>query len=365
MKTFLYLIPLAALLLFSCRKKDFPETIPDLQSDFYFNGTVEGVPVSLKAGLSGYYMYSSHAKDSATSLYHYVATLKSSDCNTCLNSLQVIIHDPRSASQIDKPWIDSLLPQSYPIQGAPYYAVHFKSLFNKQAAAYTWEFGDKSYSNQANPVHIYKTPGHYRVRLKIDSDNGCQQYVANMENIKYPMLRPNISTVQSSANVINFATSFSDSSSYSHHWDFGDGSTSTSPYPSHGYNIPGTYPVILRTVSPKQDTLYTKYNVATQTTPMPCITNYEVVSLERVPNPEWFSKIIINWTDEQGLVYTSNNFSQPAESYFKIISVEDYQTNEKGEKTKKIHLNFSCKVYNGNHVKTIKDADAVLSISYR
>lgn len=363
--TLRYIFPLALLLLFSCRKKDFPATVPDLHSEFYFNATVEGVSVNLKAGFDGYYMYSSHTKDSSNSLYRYIADLKSANCSNCRNSLQILIHDPSYAIQSEKPWIDSLLPKSYPIQGAPFYEVRFKSLFNKQAAAYTWDFGDNTVSTDANPVHVYKTQGNYKVRLKIDSDNGCQQYISNTEKITYPLQRPTIYTIQSSANVINFSTSLTESDNYTYHWDFGDGGTSTSPYPSHGYNISGTYPVILRTISPAHDTLYTRYNVATQTTPMPCISNYEIVSLTRVENPDLFSKIIINWTDDQGLVYTSNNFSQPDDSYFKILSVEDYDVNEKGERTKKIRLNFSCSVYNGGSVKTIKNGEAVLSVSYR
>lgn len=362
MKTFLYIVSLTALLLCSCRKKDFPETITTTESDFYFNGQIDGATVSLKAGIGGYYMYSSHAKDSTVSLYRYIADLKPADCNHCKNSIQVIIHDPRSVSTTEKMLIDSLLPGAYPLMGASFYEVKFNSLFNKNAAAYTWDFGDNSGSVDANPTHIYKTAGKYKVRLKIDSDNGCQQYIVNTEKIKYPFARPNIYVIQSSPNVMNFTTSLD--SSYSFHWDFGDGTTSTSPMPSHGYNVSGTYPVILRTIK-DHDTSYVRHNIATETNPMPCVSNYHVASVDRVKNPDLFSKVIINWTDEQGRVYTSDNFSQPEDSYVNVISVEDYDNNEKGERTKKIKLSFSCKVYYGNSVKTINNGEAVLSISYR
>ena len=40
---------------------------------------------------------------------------------------------------------------------------------------YSWDFGDGSHSNQANPVHFYSSPGGYSVVLtvKIKHDDGC------------------------------------------------------------------------------------------------------------------------------------------------------------------------------------------------
>jgi len=35
-----------------------------------------------------------------------------------------------------------------------------------------WEFDDGSYSNAANPIHLYKKPGRYKVRLYIDDECG-------------------------------------------------------------------------------------------------------------------------------------------------------------------------------------------------
>jgi len=364
-KKICYIIISVSLFFFSCRKRNFPETVPADPGDFYFNGTVAGNAVSLRAGTDNYYMYSSYLLDN-DQIYRFIADLKPAGCIDCRNSLRITINDYKhtllnAGAEIDS----SLTSKSYPIQGAPFYAVQYRSLFNKPAASYIWKFGDGTSSAQPNPLHIYSTAGNYSVSLKINAANGCQQFISNRECIKYPAVNSGILVQSSSLNSMSFTSFISNSGSYSYQWNFGDGSASNVPEPSHTYAIPGTYPVTLRVIGPGQDTIYAKCNVATQTSPMPCLTNYSVESVTRVVNPVPFSNIVINWTDENGDVYTSNNMLQPAGSYFKIISVEEYYPNERNEKTKKIKVNFSCEVYNGTRVKTLHNAEAVLCVSYR
>jgi PKD repeat protein len=365
MKKNKYILLVLTLLTLSCRKKDFPVTRTASESDFYFKGTIDGNPVTIKAGKENYYMYAGHTHDSS-SLYRFVADLKQGDCVNCKNRLQIVILDYKYTAGTETTRIDSSLHAgSYPLLGSPFYAVQFRSMSNKQAVSYLWNFGDNTYSNEASPLHVYKTAGKYKVSLKIDNDNGCQQYISNVEEIRYPATFAKISVQSNSANQMSFSTSLPASSEYTFYWDFGDGETSTLSNPSHNYKISGTYPVQLRVTDDQQDTIYSRYNVATQTNPMPCLSNYYVESLTPVPHPSPFSHIIINWTDANGEVYTSNNFLQPITSSFKILSVEDYDNNEKGEKTKKIKVLFTCKVYNGTRVKTIENAEALVSVSYK
>lgn len=365
MKIFGYVFLLAMVFLSSCRKKDFPETVPAPQGDFYFNGNVAGSDVSIKAGTNSYYMYSSHSLDNS-SLYRFTAELKPAGCIDCKNSIRITINDFKYSVGNELAKIDSsLMPRPYPLLGAPFYAVKFRSIFNKSATSFLWNFGDNSSSVEANPIHLYSSLGNYSVSLKINSDYGCQQYISNIEKINYPGKHVKISSSSTSANEMSFTANTPDSSTSSYLWHFGDGSMSNLATPSHSYSIPGTYPVSVRIINAANDTLYARYNVATQTSPMPCITNYSVESVSQVPNPKPFSTIIIDWTDENGDVYTSNNVLQPKNSYFKILSVEDYDLNERGEKTKKIRVNFSCQVYNGTRTKFINNGEAVVCVSYR
>lgn len=365
MKIVGYILLLATVFFSSCRKKDFPDTVPAPQGDFYFNGNIAGSAVSIKAGTNSYYMYSSHSLDN-DGLYRFTADLKPAGCIDCKSSIRITINDFRYSAGNELAKIDSsLMIRPYPILGAPFYAVQFRSIFNQSASSFLWNFGDKSSSAEANPVHLYSTPGNYSVSLKINSDYGCQQYISNIEKIRYPANHARISSFSTSANEMMFMVHASDSSASTYLWHFGDGGVSNLSTPSHSYSIPGTYPVSVRIINAANDTLYARHNVATQTSPMPCISNYSIESVSQVPNPKPFSTIIIDWTDENGDVYTSNNVLQPKDSYFKILSIEDYDQNERGEKTKKIKVNFSCQVYNGARTKLISNGEAVVCVSYK
>jgi len=247
----------------------------------------------------------------------------------------------------------------------PQYAVKFASIFNQTASSYLWNFGDNQTSTLANPTHTYSSAGNYSISLRINSTNGCQQYISNFEKINSISKKCKISVISDSSKTLQFASSVQGVAPFNYLWQFGDGSTSSLGNPGHTYFYAGTYPVLLRVIDANSDTIFAKYNAATLTNPMPCLTNYSITSITQILNSLALSKITINWTDETGVLYTSNNPLQPSSSFFKIISVEDYETNEKNEKTKKIKVQFKCNVYNGTAVKTIDNAETIIAVSYR
>lgn len=368
MKFSLYSLIVVVIAFSGCRKKDFPETVTDPAGNFYFTGTIEGVPVSIKAGKQSYYMYASYT-GASDSFYTYVADLRIKDCNNCPNSLQIRINDRKSHLPGANYSVDSAIStlNTYPIRGATYYKVKFNGFSNQQAVSYRWDFGDGQSSAEAAPEHAFNSAGIYSVSLRITSDYGCQQYISNKEKISdSASVCQILATHQNGTfNTLKFSTNLSGTGN-SLLWNFGDGTFSSQVQPNHSYAIAGTYPVTLRVVRNGGDTIYAKRNVATITSPMPCLTNYNIESVKAMSWDVFFSKVIINWTDELGQVYTSNSdFAQPATNFFKIISVEDFDKNENGQLTKKIKVNFSCNVYNGTKVKRITNAEAVLGIAYK
>ncbi|MBK8566211.1 MAG: hypothetical protein IPN76_23430 [Saprospiraceae bacterium] len=78
-----------------------------------------------------------------------------------------------------------------------------------------------------------------------------------------------------------------------------------------------------------------------------------------------FSAATIIYSDDAGNKYRSDRQPQPSDYYFKILEVSDYDENEKGEKTKKISLEFTCRVWNesGEHID-IREGRAVIAVSY-
>lgn len=131
-------------------------------------------------------------------------------------------------------------------------AVPFTTQFTSQstgAASYQWTFGDGQTSTAAAPAHTYNTFGLYDVSLRVTSAQGCTDQVLLQDYIRVeaPQAQLNISEREG---CLPHTTSFSallttTGSIASYHWDFGDGTTSSLPTPSHTYTQQGIHPVIL------------------------------------------------------------------------------------------------------------------------
>ncbi len=114
---------------------------------------------------------------------------------------------------------------------------------------YVWHFGDGQTSIDINPVHTYIDTGSYNVILVLSNENGCMDTITKPEyiQIREPVITLNglpqkgcipftispTSTIESSEPVANYL------------WNFGDGTTSDLPNPSHTYTVAGVYTVSL------------------------------------------------------------------------------------------------------------------------
>ncbi|MEL6625523.1 MAG: PKD domain-containing protein, partial [Bacteroidota bacterium] len=116
--------------------------------------------------------------------------------------------------------------------------------------SYTWDFGDGSISTQANPSHVYNTPGTYDVTLVVVDSNGCSGtlFQSDLVSVGQPV-NTNFSwtSVAGCQNPLEiaFTSNVNPSGSYTYQWDFGDGGTSTQQNPVHFYTNSGNYTVTL------------------------------------------------------------------------------------------------------------------------
>ncbi len=109
--------------------------------------------------------------------------------------------------------------------------------------------GTRQTSTAAAPAHTYNAFGLYDVSLRVTSAQGCTDQVLLQDYIRVeaPQAQLNISEREG---CLPHTTSFSallttTGSIASYHWDFGDGTTSSLPTPSHAYTQQGIHPVIL------------------------------------------------------------------------------------------------------------------------
>ncbi|RLC76746.1 MAG: hypothetical protein DRI61_12715 [Chloroflexi bacterium] len=134
-----------------------------------------------------------------------------------------------------------------PTSGTVPLTVTFTSIVTGSVSAYAWDFGDGSTSTQANPTHVYETPGTYTVVFTATNAAGSTRVEKADYITANPPPPPEVDfTASPTSGTAPLEVSFTgivtgQATSYS--WDFGDGSGSTSLNPIHTYGVPGSYTV--------------------------------------------------------------------------------------------------------------------------
>lgn len=128
----------------------------------------------------------------------------------------------------------------------------FASSYNGSSSSnYLWSFGDGFTSTLPNPIHTYYQVGSYTYCLQVDS---CPVICDSLLVTNVSPLQCNASFIMDTVNsqpgmvyVWNMSgvTGASPNASVNFLWSFGDGATSTQPFPTHQYQNPGTYVLCL------------------------------------------------------------------------------------------------------------------------
>jgi hypothetical protein len=355
----------------SCKKAKLPQPAEEGAPVFYFRGNVNGVAVDLNAGISDYHMFSTYTQD-ANNVYHFIGNLK--EINTNLNSIQIEFYDRQMSPVGGTSGADStfLASYNYPILSGTAtpvaYMAFFKSIANNGTSSINWNFGDGGTSTLPNPSHTFSTFGKFNVCLSMtDSLSNTSAICQPLKvGIAGDTLRTSISISANTSNTIFFTASTNASGLVNHTWNFGDGTpplATTATTASHTYTNSGQYFVSLQSVN-NNDTARAYYNANTQGNPQ-FSANQKLVSFTPITNPFAFMNVVIRWTDANGLVYTSDDPSQPASSKFTLLSVENYHNNEENQTVKKLHVQFNCMVYNGTNSIPITNGDAVIVVAYK
>lgn len=121
---------------------------------------------------------------------------------------------------------------------------------NGSISDYSWNFGDGSTANVADPSHIFANPGSYAVTLTVTQTGGL---TARTTATVIVAARPTASFSWPTAQTLYPGTAISFTASATpgagavtaYGWSFGDGTGSTAARPAHSYARSGTYTVTL------------------------------------------------------------------------------------------------------------------------
>ena len=173
----------------------------------------------------------------------YSISLKVTDANGCTDSIShqntIVISKPVALFNGDTLSCTST-------------AIVFTNLSTGPGLNYTWNFGDSTTFNQANPAHIYNAEGTYSVSLAITDLYGCSSFISKTNYVRIANPKANFIVSDTAGTcpplVVNFTNLAKNYFSYA--WDFGDGSTASSVSPSHFYATPGTFYATLTVKGP-------------------------------------------------------------------------------------------------------------------
>lgn len=119
-------------------------------------------------------------------------------------------------------------------------------MHNDLPSQYEWSFGDGYSSNHPNPLHTYKRPGVFNVKLRITTSFGCVDSAIAESPITINT-SPEIKINENSGVCLNDSFQFKgtilqpEDSRLSWNWSFANGQTSSKQNPVKIFNVEGTY----------------------------------------------------------------------------------------------------------------------------
>lgn len=144
------------------------------------------------------------------------------------------------AVNISRPVVKFNAPDTLSCVGAP---VRFLDQTISDAGQYTWDFGDGSGSAAKAPSHAFQAEGLYTIKLVVKDRIGCADSMTRTSYIAIRNPKAAFTVDKTATNCPPLVSAFTNGSQHFTRavWDFGDGTGSNLPAPSHFYTYPGTY----------------------------------------------------------------------------------------------------------------------------
>ena len=117
-------------------------------------------------------------------------------------------------------------------------------------AAWKWDFGDGTLSNEKNPVHTYTAAGSFKVVLRVTNSKGCSKEITRSSYINIQNgVKADFSYMSPAGchtpTTVSFTNETVGTGVIKYLWDFGNGKTSVAKNPVNSYQNAGVYSVKL------------------------------------------------------------------------------------------------------------------------
>lgn len=366
---------LLSLGVFSCKKKEDP-VIGNNDPVFFLAGDMIGRgSFNYVAGQQEYYMFADFRRDNTNNLVVFSGEMRKAGCTNCKDFFNIEIYNNITTAPGQPVDIDnSLVPGAYSFNGTAVKKRYKVTFVNESSGmsfpAYTWDFGNSMTSPKTNPQMIYNDSGYYEVSLQGTGSNcGAQAKQKIFVGEATPPCHTQLLYTRYTVDSMKFFAIHPKPAgfNYIYDWDFGDGNQQTTSTDSVAkkYYSGNAHQVRLITTSPGNCSDTTYYNVNVAPAGPNCAANFRY-NVELLKGDNIFeSSIKITYVDPSGKYYASNTNTQPSASTFQVISTEGFGVNEKGEKTLKVKVAFSCRLFfSSTDYIDLKDVNGIIAIAY-
>lgn len=383
-------------LLAGCKKIELEPN--DGEPLFTASVKLNGAEQLWEAGNNGYYMFSSFEKDAYDVLVFRGKIAQEDSLSCCFNTLEFLIRDSREntggfeideaiSTAIDYNFKDNSGNDStYILVNDTTWLANFvvsSYVQPQQPLVYYWDFGDgASDSTDLDSInHSYNlAPENRTVTLNTRAENNsCTSFFTR--NIAVPNTPSSNCNVNfsvepdsNSGNIIIISAIATGISPYSYLWS--DGSTSSS-FQADPNSAGGNFEVSIFVTDASGCTIGAGLTsvINPGTIPPICLASFDFniqqdveVDTQLIINPLdslQFSAVTIIHEDKSGNQYRSDRQPQLPSAFVRIIDVADYDLNKQGQKTKKISLLYTCRVWNeqGEFID-LTDGRATIAVAY-
>lgn len=365
----LYLLGL--LLFFSACKKPVPKEEGG-DPVFYIDAVIDGAKLELKAGDDGYYMRPSYFDDTI-GIRSFVGKLGKVNCvnqQVCPESFEITFREKDGGTNGGHPNIDENITMStYSFRGpASHLFQSYKATFYSKAtpigAVHQWDFDDgSSINSQVNPVHYYLNEADSLVEPKLTiQSSGCSNTISYPVNFNKECL---VDFFPSKVGV-NLNWNAAPKQNRNELWDLGNG------YLVLGAGNPIPPDSIFKACVQSTDVItgcvtYKCKNIVIDTLLVGCVANFDMVKEKvMIKDVRDYSEVTVKWRDSQGKLYQSDLYTQPSNSLFNVIAVEDYKEDLDGNPTKKVTVTMRVRLFGDDEDDYLEfeTEKSILAVSY-
>jgi hypothetical protein len=351
-----------------CSCKQIPEPQDEFTSPAYWvNGLIDDKPIKINAGENDFYLSTSFEKDK-NGIYDFIGEF-TQNCSNCKTKLKFKIKNYAYSKASE------VFNSDYAISKNEYSYLHsnqanlasfifkLESQNNPSLKTQKWLVDDQIKSETSQLILNTKPYTLYKILLQTEEINNCQSNI--YFNLKTPskyklkkLPQFKVTNIDSKKTMFKFEAEGEPNSLYE--WDFGNVAKANGKSVFYGFQNKGIYFIQLKQIHEGDTNIIGKWIQTHGATN--CISNFDYAYYPNYDSLN-FSTVQIEYTDENGISYSSAEIIQNDESNFVIKEVFDSMRNKSNQKTKTISFQLNCKISNGNKILNLSDFKGRIAVA--